>query len=135
MVGDVMARMFDDERIRVPAGWPKEVHPPGVNGWVATAESYLLSCCPSQYHAYQVLRRCPVVLARLATESVTSQLVASRAVLTGLRVSLTGVDTSTADRATQALWHEEMRLRRVAKEVDLVHHALRARDSGRSFEA
>lgn len=135
VASDVMNRMFDDE-IRVPAGWPREVHPPGANGWVATAESYLLDCCPPHYREYQVLRRCPVVLAHLAKEFVASQLVASRCALTGLRASLMGgVDASVAGRAAQVMWREEMRLRRVAQEVDLVENALRTRDASRNFEA
>jgi hypothetical protein len=73
-----------------------------------------------------VLRRHPVVLARLAREFVSSQLVATRSGLTGLRSSLTGVvDAATADQAAAVLQQEEARLVRVARAVELVDQALR----------
>lgn len=120
--------MFDEDVIRVyvPPGWPGVVRPPGSEGWVATAESFLLDSCPAEYRGYQVLRRHPVVLAALAKEFVASQLIATRTALAGLRPALAGVvDTGTADRAVQVLQHEEARLRRVARSVDLVEQALR----------
>lgn len=122
--------MFDDGdeviRVYVPPGWPGSVRPPGSSGWVATAESFLLDVCPSEYRGYQVLRRYPVVLASLAREFVASQLVATRAGLSGVRTSLTGfVDSATVDQAAGVLQQEEARLARVARGVDLVDQALR----------
>lgn len=120
--------MFDDDVIRVyvPPGWPGTVRPPGSDGWLRSAETYLLDCCPPEYRGYQVLRRHPVVLARLAREFVASQLVATRTGLTGLRTSLAGfVDTPTVDQAAQVLQQEEARLVRVARGVDLIEQALR----------
>ena len=121
--------MFDDEeviRVYVPPGWPGTVRPPGAQGWLKSAESYLLDCCPAEYRGYPVLRRHPVVLARLAREFVASQLVATRTGLTGLRSSLAGVvDAPTADQAADVLQQEEARLVRVARGVDLVDQALR----------
>ena len=110
----------------VPPGWPGTVRPPGAQGWLKSAESYLLDCCPAEYRGYPVLRRHPVVLARLAREFVASQLVATRTGLTGLRSSLAGVvDAPTADQAADVLQQEEARLVRVARGVDLVDQALR----------
>lgn len=120
--------MFDDDVIRVyvPPGWPGTVRPPGSDGWLRSAETYLLDCCPPEYRGYQVLRRHPVVLARLAREFVASQLVATRTGLTGLRTSLAGfVDTLTVDQAAQVLQQEDARLVRVARGVDLIEQALR----------
>lgn len=121
--------MFDDDeviRVYVPPGWPGVVRPPGSEGWRASAESFLLDCCPAEYRGYKVLRRHPVVLARLAREFVASQLVATRTGLTGLRASLAGVvDAGTADQAADVLQQEEARLVRVARGVDLVEQALR----------
>ncbi|MHA6511898.1 hypothetical protein [Tessaracoccus sp. Z1128] len=121
--------MFDDDeviRVYVPPGWPGAVRPPGSQGWLASAEGFLLDCCPSEYRGYQVLRRHPVVLARLTQEFVASQLVATRTGLTGLRSSLAGVvDAATADQAAAVLQQEEARLVRVARGVDLVNQALR----------
>lgn len=121
--------MFDTSdvvRVYVPPGWPGVVRPPGSEGWIATAESFLLDSCPLEYRGYQVLRRHPLVLAALVKEFVASQLIATRSALAGLRASLSGmVDASTAGRAAQVLRHEEARLRRVARAVDLVEQALR----------
>lgn len=110
----------------VPPGWPGSVRPPGAPGWLASAESFLLDCCPAEYRGYPVLRRHPVVLARLAGEFVAAQLVATRTGLTGLRPSLASVvDAATADQATAVLQQEEARLVRVARAVNLVEQALR----------
>lgn len=121
--------MFDDDeviRVYVPAGWPGTVRPPGSQGWLASAERYLLDCCPAEYRGYPLLRRHPVVLARLAGEFVASQLTATRTGLRGLRSSLAGVvDASTADLAAALLQQEEARLTRVARGVDLMEQALR----------
>ncbi len=102
------------------------MRPPGSPGWIASAESFLLDACPSEYRGYAVLRRHPVVLSRLAREFVAAQLVATRTGLTDLRPSLAGeVDASTADQAAAVLQREEARLTRVARAVDLVDQALR----------
>ncbi|SHJ60047.1 hypothetical protein SAMN02745244_02856 [Tessaracoccus bendigoensis DSM 12906] len=121
--------MFDEDevvRVYVPPGWPGSVRPPGSPGWLASVEGFLLDVCPPEYRGYPVLRRHPVVLAGLAREFVASQLVATRAGLSGVRSSLAGlVDTSTVDQAAGVLQQEEARLTRVARGVDLVDQALR----------
>ncbi|MBB1483313.1 hypothetical protein H5392_05490 [Tessaracoccus sp. MC1865] len=121
--------MFDEDeviRVYVPPGWPGAVRPPGSSGWLKTAESFLLDSCPSEYRGYQVLRRHPVVLARMAREFVAAQLVATRSSLAGVRTSLSGVvDTATVDQAAVVLQQEEARLVRVARGVELVEQALR----------
>lgn len=121
--------MFDEEsviRVYVPPGWPGSVRPPGSPGWAASAENYLLDACPAEYRGYSVLRRHPVVLARLAKEYVASQLGATRSGLAGVRTSLAGlVDSATIDQAASVLQQEEARLVRVARGVDLVEQALR----------
>ena len=124
-----MEHMFDEEdviRVYVPPGWPGSVRPPGSPGWQSSAESFLLDSCPAEYRGYPVLRRHPVVLARLAKEFLASQLAATRSALAGVRTSLTGlVDTSTVDQTAAVLQQEEARLVRVARGVDLVDQALR----------
>ncbi|MDO5678081.1 MAG: hypothetical protein Q4G35_11305 [Propionibacteriaceae bacterium] len=121
--------MFDEDdviRVYVPPGWPGAVRPPGAQGWEKSAEAFLLDACPSEYRGYQVLRRHPVALARMAREFVASQLVATRTGLAGVRTSLAGVvDTSTVDQTVAVLQQEEARLVRVARGVELVEKALR----------
>lgn len=124
-----MAHMFDEEaviRVWVPPGWPAVVRPPDSPGWVRSATSFLLDCCPPEYRGYPVLLRHPVVLARFAREFVASQLVATRANLAGARPDLREwVDTATVDAAVAALQAEEARMIRQARAVSLVEQTLR----------
>ena len=49
-----------------PAGWPREVRPPGAPGWEASAAAWLLDLCPADWRGYPGLRKHLVVLARFA---------------------------------------------------------------------
>ena len=120
--------MFDDEeviRVYVPPGWPGSVRPPGSTGWLKTAEAFLLDASPPEYRGYQVLRRHPVVLARLAHAHVESQLAATKESAATLRASLADyVDANVATAAVEVLHSEEARLRRQLRSVHLVEEAL-----------
>ncbi|WP_147454081.1 hypothetical protein [Tessaracoccus antarcticus] len=124
-----MEHMFDEEaviRVWVPPGWPAVVRPPSSPGWVRSATSFLLDCCPPDYRGYPVLLRQPVVLARFAREFASSQLAATRANLAGARPDLAGwVDTATVDAAVAVLHAEEARMVRQVRAVSLVQDALR----------
>lgn len=110
----------------MPPGWPGTVRPPGSPGWLSSAEGFLLDCCPAEYRGYPVLKRHPVVLARLAREFVAAELAATRTGLAGLRPSLAGVvEGATVDQAADVLQQEEARLVRVVRAVGLVDQALR----------
>lgn len=121
--------MFDEEaviRVWVPPGWPSVVRPPGSSGWVKSATSFLLDCCPPDYRGYPVILRHPAVLARFAREFAASQLVATQANMTGARTDLAGwVETSTVDAAVAVLQAEEARMVRQVRAVSLVEQALR----------
>ena len=121
--------MFDNDeviRVYVPPGWPGSVRPPGSPGWLKSAEAYLLDACPSEYRGYEVLRRHPVVLARLAHGHVEAQLAATRESAGHARAELAEfVDPSTATRTVEVLLAEEARLARVLRGVHLVEEALR----------
>lgn len=52
----------------VPPGWPAEVHPLGSERFEETAAAWLLDHVPPDYRRYGVLRRYPVVLARMARQ-------------------------------------------------------------------
>lgn len=121
--------MFDDDeaiRVYVPPGWPGSVRPPGSPGWLKSVESFLLDVSPPEYRGYQVLRRHPVVLARLAHAHVTAQLEATRRQAGNLRAELGEyVDPGTASRAIDVLQAEEARLARALRAVHLVEEALR----------
>ena len=124
-----MEHMFDEEaviRVWVPPGWPAVVRPPNSPGWVRSALSFLLDCCPPDYRGYPVLLRHPVVLARFAREFASSQLAATRTNLAGARPDLAGwVDTATVDAAVAVLHAEEARMVRQVRAVSLVEEALR----------
>ncbi|MFE2950901.1 hypothetical protein ACFXHK_28250, partial [Embleya sp. NPDC059267] len=61
-----------------PPGWPPAVRPPGVEGWEATAVTWLFDLCPPGYRGHDVLRRQPLLLARMARQHVCAALAAAR---------------------------------------------------------
>ena len=112
----------------VPPGWPRQVRPPGVPGWEATAIAYLLDCCPADFRAYRVLRNHPVVLAQFASVFVNGQHEASQRGLAEVRTSLSDcVEPDVVDAATQAWLEQDARLARVRRAVTLLDEALRGR--------
>lgn len=119
--------MFDDHSplVYVPPGWPSGVRPPGAPGWLHTAQAFLLDVSPPEYRGYPVLRRHPVVLARLAHAHVAAGLEATRASVATARTELgEWVDPGTASQAVEVLHGEEARLVRVLRAVTLVEQAL-----------
>lgn len=117
-----------DQQVYLPPGWPMEVLPPGADDWEQSAIAWLLDQCPSDYRAYPVLRRHPVVLARFAAEFVEGQIRSSRQALATARPTLGEyVDHDVLDRAAQAIQTEGARLVRVRRAVMLVEQALRGR--------
>jgi hypothetical protein len=116
------------EQAYTPPGWPARVRPPGTPDWEMTAAAFLLDCCPSDFRAYQVLRRHPVVLARFAAEFVESQVRASADGLAGVRTSLADfVDPEVVQAAAEAWAEQGAGLVRLRREVGLVEEALRGR--------
>lgn len=110
----------------LPPGWPPEVLPPGTPDWEVSAGAFLLDCCPADYRAHAVLRRHPVVLARLAAEFVESQIRASRTALARSRSGLGDyVGPDVLDSTVEVLQTEEARLVRTHRAVLLVEGALR----------
>lgn len=53
-----------------PPGWPPEVAPPGSEDFPRTARGWLLDHGPAEFRGYEVLRRHPVLLARLAADQL-----------------------------------------------------------------
>lgn len=116
------------DQIYVPPGWPETVQPPSGDDWMLSATAFLFDCCPADYRAHEVLRRHPVVLARLAAQFVESQIRASRDALASARAGLgdvVGLDV--LDSTVEVLQREEARLVRVRRGVLLVEQALRGR--------
>ncbi|WP_420175117.1 hypothetical protein [Luteococcus sp. OSA5] len=114
------------EEVYLPPGWPVEVLPPGAPDWEASAIGWLLDQCPPDYRGYPVMRRHPVVLARLAAEFIEGQIRSSRQALATARPSLGEyVDDRVLDQTADAIQTEGARLVRVRRAVALVEEALR----------
>lgn len=112
----------------IPPGWPEQVLPPCEPDWEQSAAAFLLDCCPPDYRAYPLLRRQPVVLARMAAQHVESQVRATREGLQQARVGLRDyVDAPVLDGTVELLQAEEARLVRLRRAVMLVEETLRGR--------
>ena len=112
----------------VPAGWPREVRPPGAPDWESTAASWLLDLCPPEYRRYSGLRRHVVVLARFAVLHVEADQAAVRRGLSEARADLREVaEDAVVEAAVQTFLIEDARLLGVRRAVGLVEEALRGR--------
>lgn len=112
----------------VPPGWPPDVRPPGSPGWERSATAWLLDLCPPDYRAYEVLRRHPVVLARVAVQHVRAGVVAAREGLSTARAELRDVvDAGTVNAAVEMYEREGARLLAAGRAASLVEEALRGR--------
>jgi hypothetical protein len=112
----------------MPPGWPAGVRPPGSHDWERTATVWLLDLCPPDYRAYEVLRRHPVVLARVAHHHVQAGIAAARTGLSTARQDLSDVaDIPTVEAAVSMYEREGARLMAVARSLALVEQALRGK--------
>jgi hypothetical protein len=110
----------------LPPGWPAAVRPPGAPGWERTAIAWLFDLCPPDFRAYDVLRRYPIVLARMAGEHVRAGIAACREGLATARAELRDTVPADAVEATVAAYEREgARLARTGRSVELVAQALR----------
>lgn len=110
----------------VPPGWPAEVAPPGTPDWERSATAWLFDLCPPDYRGHEVLRRHPLVLARLAVRHVEASLAGARSAFSHLRVDLRDlVQREVLDQAMAVLEQEGARLLATSRAVQLVEHALR----------
>lgn len=110
----------------LPPGWPAAVRPPGTPGWEKSAAAWMFDLCPPDYRAHEVLRRHPVVLARMAHHHVQAGIAAARTGLSTARQDLSDVvDVGTVEAAVAAYEREGARLMALARSLDLVEQALR----------
>lgn len=96
-------------RVYLPPGWPPAVQPPGADGFERTAVGWLYDQCPADFRAYDVLRRHPVLLARLAGEQLAAALDACRAGYRTARAELSDVVPAEAVDALLAAYEREGR--------------------------
>ena len=113
---------------RLPEGWPVEVPPPGSDDFESTAVAWLFDLVPADYRLHQVLRRYPVVLARMAHQHVDACLLAARDGYRTARHDLRqAVPQHGVEAVLEAYRHEGRRLAAAAKGVALVERALQER--------
>jgi hypothetical protein len=114
--------------VSLPPGWPPGVRPPGTHDWERTATAWLFDLCPPDYRAHEVLRRHPVVLARVAHHHVQGAITAARSGWSTARQELSDVAEVPAIEATIAMYEREgARLVAVARSLALVEQALRGK--------
>ena len=90
--------------------------------------AWLLDLCPPDYRSHEVLRRHPVILARLAHRHAEASLSAARDGYAGARRDLAGrVPPEAVDEALAALSRSGALLAAQLREVNLVEEALAGR--------
>ncbi|MEV0198654.1 hypothetical protein [Nonomuraea sp. NPDC050691] len=110
----------------LPPEWPAEVRPPSVPDWETSAVAWLLDAVPPDYRAYEVLRRHPIALARMAIHHVNADVEAARA---GYRSAAVDLKSHLPPHAVEAVLDvyraEGPRLVRLARAISVVEQALR----------
>ncbi|MCK2213551.1 hypothetical protein MF672_007050 [Actinomadura sp. ATCC 31491] len=110
----------------LPPEWPAEVRPPSVPDWETSAVAWLLDAVPPDYRAYEVLRRHPVALARMAAHHVNAAVEAARAGYRGAAVELKSHLPPHAVEAVLDVYRQEgPRLVRLSRSIAVVEQALR----------
>ncbi|MFD1939184.1 MULTISPECIES: hypothetical protein [Nonomuraea] len=110
----------------LPPEWPPEVRPPSVPDWETSAVAWLLDAVPPDYRAYDVLRRHPIALARMAHHHVRSAIEAARAGYRGAALELKSHLPPHAVEAVLDVYRQEgPRLVRLARSIEVVERALR----------
>ncbi len=116
---------------QIPAGWPREVPPPGAEHWERKAIGWLYDLCPPDHRLYGVLKAHPVLLARVAREQVAASLAACKRGAATARADLGGRGESGITVPLEAIEgliamyeRESLRLETAARAVVLVEYAL-----------
>lgn len=114
--------------VTTPPGWPRAVPDPDSPEFDARVIGWLLDQCPPEYRAHEVLRRYPVILARLAALHAQATLDAARTAYSGARRDLAGrVPPEAVEATLVALSREGALLSARVREVALVEEALSGR--------
>lgn len=110
----------------LPPEWPPEVRPPSVPDWETSAVAWLLDAVPPDYRAYEVLKRHPIALARMAVHQVNASVEAARTGYRSAAVDLKGHLPPQAVAAVLDVYREEgPRLVRLTRAITVVEQALR----------
>lgn len=109
----------------VPPGWPREVPPPGADGWERRAVGWLFDLCPADLRAHDVLRRYPRALAFVAAGQVDAALDGVRASVAAARADLRdALPPPAVSEVVSALQVEQARLEAARRSLALVADAL-----------
>lgn len=120
--------MFDRVPRHGPPGWPQEVPPAGADDWQLVAVAWLLDQGPPEFRGYDATRHHPRFLVWLVGHHVHAQQEANRRATSTARRDLAHVlPPEAAPAVFDVLEREELRLRRVARAVDLLQQALEGR--------
>ena len=110
---------------RAPAGWPRDLPPPGTDEFEARVCGWLLDRGPADLRLSPV-RTVPIALARIVTHHVTASLDGMRTAYASARVDLgEWLPPDQVALAQSAIEAEGARLLQVQREVSLVEQALR----------
>ena len=110
----------------VPPQWPAQVHPPGTPEWERSAVGWLFDQVPGEWRAYDVLRRHPTLLARLAAAQVAASLEAARTGWRTLRRDVgRDLPPEVVEEAVGAYELLGAQLAELARQVAAVEEALR----------
>ncbi len=112
----------------IPAGWPREVPPPGAEDWERRAIAWLYDLCPPDYRSYGVFRQWPVLLARAARHHVAAAAHACRRGAQTARADVREIGVTIPPPAVDGLLamyeREALRLDTAARGALLVERAL-----------
>lgn len=109
----------------VPAWWPGEVRPPGTPDWERSAVAWLLDLVPGDWREHEVLRRHPLLLARLAAGETAASLAAARDGWRTLRRDLgRRLPPEVVEEAMAAYERQGARFNDRTRQIDAVRHAL-----------
>jgi hypothetical protein len=109
----------------LPPGWPEQVRPPGNADFERTAVNWLLDHCPPDFREYALLRRHPVLLARLAREQLGAAVEACRAGYRTARADLRDTEPAVVDELLGVYEREGRRLAAAVRAAELVASGLR----------
>jgi hypothetical protein len=111
-----------------PPGWPAGLPDPEDPRFPERAVAWLLELCPPEYRQHEVLRRHPVILARLGMLHAQASVDAARKAYAGARRDLAGlVPPQAVEETLEALSREGAVLAARARETGLVEEALHGR--------
>ena len=111
-----------------PPGWPQEVPPPDVEEWQVAACAWLLDQAPPEFRSYRAVRHHPLLLVWLVGHHVRAQQDAVVLARSTARQDLSGdLPPEVAPQVFDVLDREELRLRRLARAVDLLEQAVRGK--------